>query len=94
MAILGGELSFLTFVGHFVLTAARVQRKEPTTQNRALLLSSCSVVSDSLNKTCLGFNSASCFLAVRFQAGSLTSLRFHSLPVKWDDNTPPVQSGF
>ena len=70
------------------------ERKEPLTQNRVLLLSSCSVVSSSSNRTCLGFNSFSCFLPVRFQADSLTSMRFHSLPVKRDNNTPPVRSGF
>lgn len=93
MASLGGELSFLTFVGHLVLTATRVQREEPTTQNRALLLSSCSVVSDS-EQNLPGFQFCLLFLGSEFQADSLTSVRFHSLPVKWDDNTPPVQSGF
>ena len=76
------------------IDSRKSKRKEPLTQNRVLLLSSCSVVSDSLNRTCLGFNSFSYFLPVRFQADSLISMRFHSLPVKWDNDTPPVQSGF
>ena len=31
---------------------------------------------------------------LRFQADSLTSLRFDSLPVKRDNNTPTAQGGF